>query len=417
MKALLSLDGSARVLVLAALVNSTGTGLFLAGAVLFYTTYLDIPIAVVGGGLGVAAVIGIFASVPLAGSADRFGAVRTLAALNCALAVVYCGYLLIDGVLGFVVAVSVATVIMRAVPPVNQAVAGIVVTGLERSTVLATMRATRNGGVMVGSALAGLGLAAAGTSGYLIMLLGNAASYLICGVLVYRLRALEKSPLEVRARGLPAIRNVRYLALGLANGMLGLHATMMIVALPLWTTARSDVPDAFIPLIVTIGALLVVLLQVPLGKGIASVRSARSAVVRAGIALGVSCLLMAVMAQVDGPVLGAVVLFTVIGTLTIGEIYQTSSAWVVSHDLAPEGRRSEYIATFSLGMSVQQITGPPLFSAIVARFGTPGWLVLGVGFVAASVVYRKSISRLFPAAIAGNPAAVTDKSETPPSVG
>ncbi|WP_174184515.1 MFS transporter [Nocardia barduliensis] len=400
MKTLLALNGSARLLVLAALVNSTGTGLFLAGAVLFYTTYLDIPITVVGAGLGIAATAGIFGSVPLAGLADRFGAVRTLAALYCALAFVYCAYLLINGVAGFVVAVSVATVIMRAVPPVNQAVAGMVITGIERSTVLATMRATRNGGVMVGSALAGLGLAAAGTAGYLIMLLGNAASYLICGALVYRLRSLEKTPVEVRARGLPAVRNVRYVALGLANGMLGLHATMMIVALPLWTTARSDVHDAFIPMIVMIGALLVVLLQVPLGRGIDSMRSARSAVVRAGVALGVSCLLMALMAEANGPILGAVVLFMVISTLTIGEIYQTSSAWVISHDLAPEGRRSEHIATFSLGMSVQQIVGPPLFSAIVARFGIPGWLALGVGFVVASVVYRQSISRLFPASIA-----------------
>ncbi|MGK8509977.1 MFS transporter [Nocardia asiatica] len=416
MKVLLSLNGPARILVLAALVNSTGTGLFLAGAVLFYTTYLDIPITVVGGGLGIAAVAAIFASVPLAGSADRFGAVRTLAALNCALALVYCAYLLIDGALTFVLAVSVATVLMRAVGPVNQAVAGMVVTGVERSRVLATMRATRNGGVMVGSALAGLGLAAAGTTGYLIMLLGNAASYLICGALVYRLRSMENTPLEIRARGLPAVRNVRYLALGLANGMLGLHATMMIIALPLWTTARSDVPEAFIPMIVTIGALLVVLLQVPLGKGINSVRSARSAVVRAGIALGTSCLLMALMAEVNGPILGAVVLFTVIGTLTVGEIYQTSSAWVISHDLAPEGRRSEYIATFSLGMSVQQVVGPPMFSAIVARFGTVGWLLLGAGFVAASVVYRKSISRLFPTAVAGNPTVEAEKSETPPSV-
>ncbi|MCC3329194.1 MFS transporter [Nocardia abscessus] len=408
MKALLALNGSARLLVLAALVNSTGTGLFLAGAVLFYTTYLDIPITMVGAGLGIAAIAGIFGSVPLAGSADRFGAVRTLAALYCALGFVYCAYLLINGVAGFVVAVSVATVIMRAVPPVNQAVAGMVVTGIERSTVLATMRATRNGGVMVGSALAGLGLAAAGTTGYLIMLLGNAASYLICGALVYRLRSLEKTPLEVRARGLPVVRNVRYLALGLANGMLGLHATMMIVALPLWTTARSDVHDAFIPMIVTIGALLVVLLQVPLSRGVDSIRSARSAVVRAGIALGVSCLLMALMAEADGPILGAVVLLMVISTLTIGEIYQTSSAWVISHDLAPEGRRSEYIATFSLGMSVQQIIGPPLFSAIVARFGTPGWLALGVGFVVASVVYRQSISRLFPESIAENPSAASE---------
>ncbi|WP_280259856.1 MFS transporter [Nocardia abscessus] len=408
MKALLALNGSARLLVLAALVNSTGTGLFLAGAVLFYTTYLDIPITMVGAGLGIAAIAGIFGSVPLAGLADRFGAVRTLAALYCALGFVYCAYLLINGVAGFVAAVSVATVIMRAVPPVNQAVAGMVVTGIERSTVLATMRATRNGGVMVGSALAGLGLAAAGTTGYLIMLLGNAASYLICGALVYRLRSLEKTPLEIRARGLPVVRNVRYLALGLANGMLGLHATMMIVALPLWTTARSDVHDAFIPMIVTIGALLVVLLQVPLSRGVDSIRSARSAVVRAGIALGVSCLLMALMAEADGPILGAVVLLMVISTLTIGEIYQTSSAWVISHDLAPEGRRSEYIATFSLGMSVQQIIGPPLFSAIVARFGTPGWLALGVGFVVASVVYRQSISRLFPESIAENPSAASE---------
>ncbi len=395
-RTVLAMKGSARVLVLAAMVNSMGTGLFLAGAVLIYTSYLNIPLAVVGSGLAVAAVVGMVGSVPLARQADRFGAVRTLSALYLGLGVIYSTYLLIDTMLSFVVAVSAATVMIRAVPPINQAVAGAIVNGVDRSTTLATMRATRNAGSMVGSATAGLVIAVAGTNGYLIMLLGNSVSYLICGVLIFRLRKLEVPAPKATAPVTPALRNVRYLMLGLANGALGLHATMMIIALPLWVAMRSDVPKAFIPGIITVGALLVVILQVPLSRKIDAIAPARSAVTKATIALSVSCVLTALLAGANGPVLGTALLLTTITTLTLGEIYQTSSAWVVSHDLAPECRRSEYIATFSLGNSLQQIVGPPLFTVVIIEAGDIGWLLLAVGFAVAGTIYRYGLSRLAP---------------------
>jgi dipeptide/tripeptide permease len=81
-----------------------------------------------------------------------------------------------------------------------------------------------------------------------------------------------------------------------------------------------------------------------------------------------------------------VVLTLVLGVvaLTAGELFQSAGAWSLSFLLAPMRSRTEYLATFSLGTSLQLVIGPALVSVAVVDNGALGWLALGACFLVAA---------------------------------
>ncbi|MCP3798458.1 MFS transporter [Allokutzneria sp. A3M-2-11 16] len=387
-------DKQARILICAALVDSTGTGMFASGAVLFYSTVVGVPLALVGVGMAFSAAVGMIAAVPVARLADRLGVVRMLTLLSLWHAVWFTAIAVLRGTVGFFVVMTMIGLTSRATQPVNQAAAGLVLGGDRRTTTLATIRSVRNIGMAAGSGLAGLSLAVAGTDGYPVLVLGNALSFVLNAILLRRLRATEQDSAPVKARSLSAVGDWRYMLLGVANGVLALHVSMLFVALPLWTANRNGIPEQFAPLLLTVNTVLVVLLQVPLSKRVDVVGAAGKAIVRAGVSLAVACACAATAALVDGTTPTVVLLLAALVALTVAEVLQTSAAWVISHDLAPQDRRAEYIAAFSLGMALQQVIGPPLFSSVVVPLGPGGWMALGAVVLSASIAYQAGATRL-----------------------
>ena len=71
-----------RRLVLAALVDSTGTGLYIAGSALYYTTQLGFSPRQIGLGLSLMGLVGLLVTVPIGRLVDQFGPRRVLVALN-----------------------------------------------------------------------------------------------------------------------------------------------------------------------------------------------------------------------------------------------------------------------------------------------------------------------------------------------
>src|SRR5262249_58689599 len=62
-----------RWLALAALIDSTGTGLFMTGSAIYFTRVVGLSAAQVGLGLSVAGLVGLLGSVPIGVLGDRFG--------------------------------------------------------------------------------------------------------------------------------------------------------------------------------------------------------------------------------------------------------------------------------------------------------------------------------------------------------
>ena len=87
--------GNLRTLAWATLVNTVGSGLWLAGVALFLTRGVGLSATSVGLGLTIAGLIGLSASVPLGRLADRWDPRSLRAVLQLAQAAVAASYLLV----------------------------------------------------------------------------------------------------------------------------------------------------------------------------------------------------------------------------------------------------------------------------------------------------------------------------------
>jgi MFS family permease len=113
----------------------------------------------------------------------------------------------------------------------------------------------------------------------------------------------------------------------------------------------------------------VVLFQVRVSRGIATVREGARATTKAGFVLAVACVVFVALL-----VLGALVQ---VG----GELLQASGSWAVGFGLAPDDAQGQYQGLYSTGFSLSAMLAPAFLVALVVTLGWPGWLILGVVFL------------------------------------
>ncbi|MGI5242092.1 MFS transporter [Dactylosporangium sp. CA-139066] len=374
-----------RALVVVALVDSAGTGLYLAGSTVFLIRSAGLSAAAIGTGLAVSGAAGLLASVPLGTLTDRWGARRMLAGVQAWRALWFTALAFVDGPTTFVLVSLLLGLVERTASPATQAVVAAAVPGHERTRTLALMRSVRNAGFSLGALAAAPLLAAHSVAAYRTVILADAASFAAVVFLLARLR-VDTAPSPVR-RGpltfLADFRDWRYLRLAGLNGLLYLHTTILTVALPMWTLLATPAPVAVVPLLVGLNTVLTVAFQVPFSSGVDSAAGTTRALRRAGLALALCCAAFAAAAQVGRT---ASVALLVLGTvlLTAGELWQSAAAWEASYRYAPEHRKAEYLAVFGLGPAAQEIVGPPLVTLLVMGLAGPGWVVLA-GLLAAVV--------------------------------
>lgn len=368
----------ATVFVLVMLVSAVGLGLFLSGAVLYYTTIIGLSNAQVGTGLAVAAVAGLLCVVPIGAVADRVGARNTLVALMVWRGAWFAALAAVDGPAGFVVAAVGLAVAEGATPPAVQSLVGAIAQDADRTRTMAIVRMVRNVGLSLGAGLAALLVGQGGGAPFRVMVLCTAAAFVLSAVLLVGLR-IPRRPSRTPVAPWKVARELddwRFLAVALLNGCLALHMTILAVGIPLWVVAVGDLPTFLVPLAVILNTVMAVALQVQFSRGVEGRRKAVRALRRGGLSLALCAVAFAFMDVTSVPV--AVVLL-VLGTvlLTFAELWQSAGGWELSFQLAREDRRTLDLATFNLGVSAQGIVGPPLMVPVVAG-GTAGWLAFAV---------------------------------------
>ena len=385
-----------RRMVLVALVDSAGTGIFLTGSVVFLTRVAGLTAGQIGLGLTVAGVVGLLATVPIGLLADRLGAKRTLAALQFWRGAWFVAYAFVADLTTFLVVAAMLALAEKATSPLNQAVVGAAVGTSDRVRTMAMIRVVRNVGFSVG-ALAGTVVVGFGSdTGFRAIILADAVSFLLTALLIARLRL--PGPVTAKAkgspwRGLASLRDRRYLALTGLNSVLVFHMTLLSVGLPLWIITRTDAPASLAGVAVLVNTILVILLQVRASRGCDDLPVAAGRMRWAGAALGGCCLLLAFSAN-GGPVVAIALVVAATFLLTAGEMWQSAGSWGVSYELSPPDRRAEYLSVFSLGSAAQSIYGPALLTILVVPNGAIGWLGLGVLFLAAGLALpRLAVAR------------------------
>ena len=397
---------ASRVLLLVALVDSVGTGLYLTGSVLFFVRTVGLSAVEVGAGMSVAGILGLLTMVPVASFSDRIGVRRTLIALQAWRGVWFALYAVVHSFPAFLVVSCMLGLANQAVPPINQAVVAAANEGPSRVRIMALTRAMRNVGFSLGAVAATGIIALNSTSWFRAIVVADGVSFIATAILLVRVRLLktpEPARRDIWWRGLHPRNDPWFFPLAGLNGVLALHMTLLAVGLPLWITQHTRAPHWVVGTVVFTNTVLAVVCQVRASRGCdlapAAARRARAA----GLVLAVCCLLAAASGRLPGT-LAAVGLLATAVTLTMGELWQSSSAWGLSYALAPAERQAAYISAFNLGLAAQTIVGPVLVTLLVVNHGWAGWTGLAVAFALTGAFIPAIVTRCL-----GDRAAMADR--------
>ena len=393
--------GVARLLTVA-LVDRTGSGLFVPISVVYLHRVVGLSLTDIGLVLTLAGLFGTLAPLVSGRLLRRLDARWVVASCFLTCAVALAGY---SQVRSFAAVLVVATVLQVATRMERPGTA-VLALGLSRDRigVLSWQHTCGNLGYGLG-ALAAAGALLVGTDAAMVAaVLADAGSYVVGAALVASLpRPVMTGDSEHRTTYREVLGQPRPAALLGLHGVLALHDSVLLVGLPAWVLATA-VTSAVSPALFALNTVLVVALQVRVARWVA--RSGGPAgYTRTGLFLGAACVAFALSATVPhaaaaGVLIGAVVL------LTLGETGHTAAeAWLAV--ALTEGRAAgTVLGLLKTTMSVQQALGPLVVVLLVTVGGRVGWLVLAALLLVASQLSRRLADGDLGVARAAEPMAV-----------
>jgi MFS family permease len=389
-----------RLFVLLTFVDAIGTGMFMAGAVVFFVRSIGLTNNEVGTGLTIAGLVGLVTSVPMGALGDHIGAKRMLVIMQywraaCFLALTICTNLVL-----FVVIASAASMSESVTGALTQAVVPEVVGEDQRVRTMALIRSVRNIGFALGALLAAPLTAAGSRPALQVIVVLNALSFVVAGILLARVKVAAHRTTRLSAgaggpiRALRGFRDWRYVALTALNVVFSLHLTLLVIVIPLWIITATTAPPLIISVLLLVNTVMAVLLQMPLSRPAETVPGSKRLMTLAGLALAACSLIMIAASLV--PAWAAVALL-VLGMvfMSLGEIWQSAAAWTLSYTFAPAAQRVQYLTIFGIsGLLAQDVFGPFLLGGIMIDVGRLGWLALAALFLISIVALGPVISRL-----------------------
>ncbi|MFF1646184.1 MFS transporter [Streptomyces sp. NPDC058240] len=403
---------NARIMLLALAVDRTGSGLWAASSVLYLTFVTHLSAQQIGVLLGVAGVAGIAGS-PLAGRlAGRFP-VRPLLIGCHLLRLVTLGLVLVCTGFDALLPVVAVTYLGDRAAKTLEMLFATRVAGERRAAYQALSRSAANAGYGVGAGIAAIGLAVGTTGAYRALILGNALSFVVAAVLVWRTSEPGGSAVEAAGAGdaaraggaesgAPVLAGERdsvrpsspwrdrgYLRFVLLDIPMNLDDSVLAVGLPLWLVNRTSAPHALVPAFLVLNTVMVVVLQLSVSKRAEGPRRATRAVLLYGVLMFVGCGFLAAATR-GGSRVAAAVLLTAALLVTLAELMRSVSSWELAVLLAPRGARAAYLGVAGMSQSIQKSAGPPLLTGVVMAAGPAGWLVLGTVVAGLAVVQRRA---------------------------
>ncbi|HTF11331.1 MAG TPA: hypothetical protein VK659_24465 [Asanoa sp.] len=200
----------------------------------------------------------------------------------------------------------------------------------------------------------------ASRAGYLAVLLGNTATFLLAAVVVSRAAAVDRVAPPAGGSRLAALRYRPFMAFVLVDGLV---AAALLVN--------------------TIGC---VTLQVWISRGTHTAVDAVPVSRRGALLVGASCVLFGLTAGRSARLVGVLVLTAAVMHV-IGQLWLSAGTFAVVFDLAPDWAQGQYQGALQTGRQIGDMLAPPLLAALVIGLGEPGWLALAAIFAAAALVY------------------------------
>lgn len=393
-------------LVLAFLVDSLGTGLYLPFSLLYFQKIAGLPLPAIGITLTIATFLTL-PITPVTGTlADRWGAKRVLVISQLIQAVGILGCLFVHDIPLLFVTSFLGTIGNRIFFASASALQAEVAEADERDRWFAFIGAIRSLGQMVGGLLAGFMISWGGDTGYRAVILANALSFLLMALLLRWHRSGPcVQPTEQRANAdaapLVGYRTVLadrpYIVFVACNVVFALSTVLLSIGLPIYATEALHVSSAIVGALFSCGSLLVICIQTLMMQILGAYRRTRSLIVACLIAVA-GCLLLALAGLISGPLLipylfGAVIVYTMAGLISnpiVGAIAAASSRPQVL------GR---YMALMELSWNLAGAIGPIAFTALYAFGPAWPWVLLVGPLLIVALVIRQLEAHLVPQAI------------------
>ncbi|RKE16923.1 MFS transporter [Streptomyces sp. TLI_171] len=404
-----------RTMLVALFTDRTGSGVWAAACVLYFTEVGHLTAGRVGLLLGLASVAGIAGS-PLAGRlAASLGVRPVLIGCHLLRVVALAAVLFCSSFAPLLLAVAASALGDRAARAMELLFAT-EVAGERRSVYRALSRTAMNAGYAAGAGLAAAGLAVGTPAAYRALLIADVVSFLIAAALVAGLREPRPGGRVVAGSERPAPaaqagprptpwRDGGYLRFVALDCALTIDDAILNVGLPLWLIHSTRAPHALVPAFLAINTVLVVASQLRVSARVRTPRQAVRAVPLYGFAV-LGCCAAAALAGGTGAVLGSLLLLVAAVLVTLAELLRSVVSWELSVALAPDRARPEYLGVAGMAQSTEKAAGPLLLTGAVLATGPLGWLALGAATCAAAYAQRRfSATRLTATAPAPTPVA------------
>jgi MFS family permease len=366
-------------------VNTVGNGMFMTSAILYFTRVVHLSAARAGLGLTVAGLVGVSAGLFVGDFADRRGPREVQLVLLLMSSVTMASYVLIHD---FAALVVVAAIDLLATGAGNAVRGGLVrrVGGEGASAFRARLRAVTNAGIAIGALFAAFAIQVDTRLAYELLILGNAATFLLCALVLRRLPHLEPLPRPAKESRWSSARDLPFNAWAIANGLMTLQYEVLLIPLPLWIVSHTDAPRWSVACCLLINTLMCVFFQVRVGANVTTIGQGARAFRNAGCFFLVSCPVLGLLPEVPG---WAAVLLIVTGCVmhTTGELWHASGQFTLGYDLAPAHAQSQYQGMQGLWSSLLgNSLAPAVLTLVCIDGGQAGWFALGGFFFVLGLV-------------------------------
>lgn len=363
-------------------VDTIGDGLWMVGGALFFVRAKGFPVVDVGIGLTISGLLSLPAGIALARLADRRGSRGTYLALTLIQSAAFVLLVIFRSFALFVMCAAMAASANQGAQAIRS---GLIRSkgGADAVRFRSRLHAVMNVGISIGAAFAGVAIAVNTPAAYKTLMLGDAVTFAIAGLLM---RATTRVCVVAAPTGgrFGALRDGRYLTVAAVDGILDFQFLVSGYLLPLWVVLRTQAPRWLASPLLLLNTAIIVLFQVRFSSGAKEPAGAARSFRRGAATLAIAAVLFGISGRAgDATAIGLLV--AAIGVHSVGELLHASGAFGLSYGLAPQHSASEYQAVWSLGMGMARAFGPAVLTLLCIKGGLPGWLLLSVAFAAAGL--------------------------------
>lgn len=261
-----------------------------------------------------------------------------------------------------------------------------------RVQIRAYQRAVTNFGISVGTLFAGIGLALNNPTFYKALLLGDAITFILAGLLYMKLPFVAPTVERGEPFSFAAMKDPIFLGATLSNAFMSLHFVLQSVAIPLWVVRETNAPRWWVSVLMLMNTLAVMSLQVAASKSSKTLTGGVKAYRNASFFISLACILYA-YAQGINAVMAALLLTLGMAAHIVGELIGSAGSWSIGFGLADENHQGQYQGVWGLSWGLSGTVGPALVTALVIGMGISGWWILAAIFATNGAVMHRLVAK------------------------